>query len=42
MLMTLDINDTLHYLKYQFWLYGTNSYKYNFTYEEFRVRRELR
>jgi hypothetical protein len=39
LLKTLDINDTLNYLKYQFWLYGTNIYKYNFTFPEFRVSR---
>jgi|LakMenE18May11ns_1017448.scaffolds.fasta_scaffold8823846_1 hypothetical protein len=37
MLMTLDVNDTINYLKYQFWLYGTNELKYNFTQAEFRV-----
>ncbi len=37
MLMTLDVNDTINYLKYQFWLYGTNEMKYNFTQAEFRV-----
>ena len=34
---TKDVNDAVDYLKQQFWQYGTNEIKYNYTRNEFKV-----
>ena len=37
MAKTRDVDDAVSYLKQQFWQYGTNEFKYNYTRNEFKV-----
>ena len=38
---TQNVNDAIEFLKKQFWQYGTNEHKYNYTREEFKVQTAL-